>query len=215
MTIETVESVVRWVGAAAALVFLAVAVTGIIRTWNRPAGRAVGKVRRWSPLYALVFLFFIGACVFLWKPIPLELTFGFNVAAVALGALLYFPGLALYVWGRFAIGDMFGTSSTSGAELYGDHRLVTRGPFARVRHPMYLGSMLAIFGGLLLYRTWTSVLLLVFTVLLPSRAHREEQVLAAEFGDAWDEYRRRVPGFFPFRFKKRDSTLNKGGHERG
>jgi len=215
VTIETVESVVRWIGAAAALVFLTVAVVGLVVTRNRPSGRTVGKVRRWSPLFALVFLVFIGACVFLWKPIPLKLTSGFSAAALALGALLFFPGLALYVRGRFAIGDMFGTSSTSGAELYGDHRLVTRGPFALVRHPMYLGLILAVIGGLLVYRTWTFALLLVFIVVLPLRARREEQVLAAEFGGDWEEYRRGVPAFIPFRFKGRDSTLNKGDHEGG
>jgi len=213
VTIETVESVVRWVGATAALVFLTVAVTGLVGKRNRPAGRTAGKVRRWSPLYALGFIVFIGACVFLWKPIPLKLTSGLGVAALALGALLYFPGLALYVWGRFAIGDMFGTSSTSGAGLYGDHRLVTRGPFTRVRHPMYLGLILGVIGGLLVYRTWTSALLLVFTVVLPLRARREEQVLAAEFGDDWEEYRRRVPAFIPFRRKRRDAASNKDGHE--
>jgi protein-S-isoprenylcysteine O-methyltransferase Ste14 len=213
VALETVESVVRWIGAAAALVFLAVAVTGLVKTRNRPAGRATGKVRRWSPLVALGLVIFIVTCIILWEPIPVKLTSDLCTAALILGALLYFPGLALYVRGRLAIGYMFGTSTTSGAQLYDDHKLVTRGPFALVRHPMYLGIILAATGGLLLYRTWTFALLQIFVVVLPLRARREERVLADEFGGEWEEYRRVVPAFIPFRFKRRDSTSGKGDHE--
>lgn len=33
------------------------------------------------------------------------------------------------------------------------------------------------------------------------RAHREEQVLAEEFGEVWGAYRERVPGWLP-RFRR-------------
>ncbi|MBP7693784.1 MAG: hypothetical protein KA764_17815 [Anaerolineales bacterium] len=40
-----------------------------------------------------------------------------------------------------------------GAQLFADHQLVTRGPFAIVRHPMYAGIAAAALGGLLLDQT--------------------------------------------------------------
>ena len=92
---------------------------------------------------------------------------------------------------------MYNVSSSFGAQLYADQQLVTRGPFAYVRHPMYLGILVASFGGLLLYRTWTLVFTTLNFLALTVRARREEQALAAEFGEQWEAYRRRVPGWIP------------------
>ncbi|MGQ9674465.1 MAG: methyltransferase family protein [Chloroflexota bacterium] len=71
---------------------------------------------------------------------------------------------------------------------------ITIGPFAIVRHPMYLGSMPAALGALLMYRTWAAPVMAVSMpgVLLPAR--REEQVLAAQFGQQWRDDAQRVPG---------------------
>jgi protein-S-isoprenylcysteine O-methyltransferase Ste14 len=93
-------------------------------------------------------------------------------------------------------------SSTFGAHLYAGHRLVTDGPFAFVRHPMYLGILLAGVGGLLLYRTWTFVFLLTHIPSLILRAWREEEVLAEEFGREWQAYRERTPAWVPHSQKK-------------
>jgi protein-S-isoprenylcysteine O-methyltransferase Ste14 len=92
---------------------------------------------------------------------------------------------------------MYNVSSSMGAQLYADHWLVTHGPFALVRHPMYLGIILASLGGLLIYRTWTLLFTTVGFLGLALRARREEQALAAEFGEQWEEYCRRVPGWIP------------------
>lgn len=43
--------------------------------------------------------------------------------------------------------------------------------------------------------------MLLFLLLAPFlmlRARREEQALAAEFGERWQAYKRRVPPFLPF-----------------
>lgn len=62
---------------------------------------------------------------------------------------------------------------------------------------MYLGLFLAAFGGLLLYRVWTFVFVILTFLGLPARAHREEQAMIAEFGPAWQAYRRQVPAWLP------------------
>ena len=92
---------------------------------------------------------------------------------------------------------MYFVSTSFGAQLYADHQLVTHGPFAIVRHPMYVGLISAAFGSLLIYQTWTTVAFAVFAPFVLRRARREEQALAAEFGDQWLTYSRRVPAFFP------------------
>jgi protein-S-isoprenylcysteine O-methyltransferase Ste14 len=88
-----------------------------------------------------------------------------------------FFGLGLYLWGLNTLGENFNVSSGFGIRLQQAHRLVTKGPFAYVRHPMYLGVMLAAWGGSFLYRTWTMLIFAVMMFGLIVRARREEEVL--------------------------------------
>jgi protein-S-isoprenylcysteine O-methyltransferase Ste14 len=92
---------------------------------------------------------------------------------------------------------MYDASSTFGAHLSADHHLVTDGPFAYVRHPMYLGILLTGLGGLLFYRTWTFVFLLTHIPSLIIRARREEELLAVAFGREWQAYSERTPAWIP------------------
>jgi protein-S-isoprenylcysteine O-methyltransferase Ste14 len=78
-----------------------------------------------------------------------------------------------------------------------EHQLITNGPFAVVRHPMYAGLILAACGSLLIYHTWTTLLFALFAPAFTFRARREEAALAAEFGEQRQEYCKRVPAFFP------------------
>ena len=114
---------------------------------------------------------------------------------------MYFPGLVFLLWGRLALGKMYFVSTGFGAQLFADHQLVTQGPYALVRHPIYVGLIAAALGRLLIYQTWTAVAFAVFAPFVLLRARREEQALAAEFGEQWQDYCRRVPTFFP-RFKR-------------
>ena len=204
MTLDIVEWWVRWAGAVAALVCMIAALAGMARGLRRPQGRTTGLARKVLrlPGYLLISVLFFGLCFLLWRPLPLALTAPARIVALALGALLLFPGLALYLWARLILGKMYYVSSSMGAQLYADHRLVTHGPFAFVRHPMYLGVILASVGGLLIYRTWTLLFITVSFLGLVLRARREEQALAAEFGEQWDDYCHRVPGWVP-RFLRR------------
>ncbi len=126
---------------------------------------------------------------------------------LVVGSLLYFPGLSLTLWGRLALGKNYFVSTGFGAQLFADHILVTSGPFAIVRHPMYAGIFLAAIGSLLIYSTWTTLLFTCFAPFLSIRAHREETALSEEFGEQWLAYCRSVPAFVPqwlqtTRFKK-------------
>jgi protein-S-isoprenylcysteine O-methyltransferase Ste14 len=79
------------------------------------------------------------------------------------------------------------------------HRLVTAGPYRLVRHPMYAAYLLLFLGAFLLSANWVigaggaGVILTLMTLRLP----REEQRLAARFGDAWRSYREATGAFLP------------------
>jgi protein-S-isoprenylcysteine O-methyltransferase Ste14 len=195
---------VRAAGGAGALGVLLVLLWGLRQASARPlaAGERPGLTRRPPALLAAT-LAFAGLGWGLWRPLPLRLGPAARTLALAAGAPLYAAGLALVMWGRLALGDMFAASSSRGAPLFAEQRLVTHGPYARVRHPMYLGYMLAAVGGLLLYRTWTTLLLVPASLTLALRARREEAALAARFGAAWAAYVRRVPAWIPGRHSAR------------
>lgn len=194
-----IEWWVKWIGAAAAIVFLSAALWGIWRGLRRPPGRTTGRARKVLriPFYLLVGVVYFGLCFILWRPLPLTLSATARSVMLALGALLYFPGLALWLWGWRTLGDMFNVSSGFGVQLYADQRLIRHGPFAMVRHPMYLGVLIAALGAILIYRTWTPVFVALNFWGLIYRARREEQTLAAEFGEQWEVYCRSVPAWIP------------------
>ena len=79
-----------------------------------------------------------------------------------------------------------------------DHHLATTGPYARLRHPQYVGFALIMLGFL---AQWPTLLtLLMFPILLTMYvrlARREEQDALSEFGDQYTSYARVVPAFFP------------------
>jgi protein-S-isoprenylcysteine O-methyltransferase Ste14 len=115
----------------------------------------------------------------------------------ASGAVLSILGIAFIMWGRITLGRMYNVSSAFGNRLYADQELVTSGPFALARHPMYLGALIAGMGGVLLFRTWSAVLVLAHEPVFWVRAGREDQALEAEFGEKWRAYARRVHAGVP------------------
>jgi protein-S-isoprenylcysteine O-methyltransferase Ste14 len=98
---------------------------------------------------------------------------------------------------------MFGPSSGFGVRLQVAHRLITAGPYAHIRHPMYLAVIGAGIGSFLLYRTWATLGFAIIMLGLVVRARREEKVLAEEFGPEWKLYTSRAPAWFPQLWGKR------------
>lgn len=76
----------------------------------------------------------------------------------------------------------------------GTVRLVTSGPYAISRNPIYLGNTIAFAGAALAFDTlWLLFVLPFVTVGVQKLAiEREEKHLSAVFGGTWEAYRRRV-----------------------
>lgn len=196
----TLETVIHWMGGLLAFSTLGFLLYSIWRGTQRQPGRTTGRNAAWlrSPVFYLAAsAVFFGIAWLGWIPLPVSFPLLTRTVMLFLGALLYFPGLAFVLWGRLALGKNYFVSTGMGAQLFANQQLVTSGPYALVRHPMYAGLALAAWGALLIYFTWTTVYFAVFAPMLFLRARREEQVLAAEFGEQWQEYSRRVPAFLP------------------
>lgn len=204
--LETLEGLVRLAGVVVIGVTLAVIFYGLWQGSRRPVGRTAGRAPRLlrsGGFYLAAGIVYFGICWLLWKPLPVTFSPLARAVALALGSVLLFAGLGLVLWGRLALGKQYFVSTGMGAQLFADHKLITGGPYALVRHPMYLGCILAGMGGLLVYRTWTFVFVTVGFLGLAARARREEQALEDEFGEVYQAYRQRVPGWIP-RLRRQD-----------
>ena len=77
-------------------------------------------------------------------------------------------------------------------------RLATSGPYARLRHPQYIGFVLIMTGFLVQWPTIVTLAMYPILVFMYARlAKREEAEMLEQFGDAYRRYRDRVPAFFP------------------
>ena len=200
MTLDLIDNIVRWLGGLQAYAKLGIILVGVWRGTKRQAGRRTGRMGSWlrSPWFYLAsVLLFFGICYYGWSPLPWKAPLQTRAWMLALGSVLYFPGMFFVLWGRLALGKNYFVSTGFGAQLFAGHQLVTDGPFAIVRHPMYSGLIFAALGAILIYSTWTNLFFVFFAPLTSVRARHEEAALAAEFGAKWQEYRQRVPAFIP------------------
>jgi protein-S-isoprenylcysteine O-methyltransferase Ste14 len=99
------------------------------------------------------------------------------------------------------IGGGFWLIATAWRHLHAAQRaggLATEGPYARLRHPQYLGLILIMFGFLLQWPTLATLAMFPALVYVYRRlAIREEREVRAGFGARYDEYAARVPRFVP------------------
>ncbi len=84
------------------------------------------------------------------------------------------------------------------------HNLATTGPYARIRHPQYAAFMLIMFGFLMMWPTLLTLAMFPVLVWMYARlAKSEEGEALAEFGEAYEHYKRVTPAFFPWVGRKR------------
>jgi len=199
---ETIVEGLGWLGAIAGLGTLVFAITNLLLAQKRPTGQETGAARKVlrTPYLVIATVLFLWLAYILWIPLPLHPAHPWPLILSVSGTIILLPSLALYVWGLRSLGMSFNASSGFGVRLNLAHQLVTNGPFAYIRHPMYLAVILSCWGGLLLYRSWTMLVFAVMMFGLVYRGRKEEEALAQAFGAAWQAYQRSVPGWLPHIF---------------
>ena len=104
-------------------------------------------------------------------------------------------GLSLLIWARRALG----TNWSATARKNGESELVTRGPYAYVRHPIYTGFITLVLGTAAAYGHLVGLLILVMCCVgLYLKASREESILKEKFPGAFEEYKARTAMLIPF-----------------
>ena len=115
-------------------------------------------------------------------------------AARWLGVILFAAGGAMRIWPVFVLGTRF-----SGlVAIQPGHTLATSGIYRIIRHPSYLGLLVASLGWGLAFRSGVGVLLEALLIPpLVARIQAEERLLRSEFGAEYDTYRGRTSRLIP------------------
>jgi protein-S-isoprenylcysteine O-methyltransferase Ste14 len=113
------------------------------------------------------------------------------------GATLVALGLAFSVWARIHIGTNWSGTVT----VKEQHQLVRGGPYAKLRHPIYTGILLALIGTAIVRGEWRGVLaVLIAFAALWRKLRLEERWMIETFGDEYRRYREHTAALIPFLF---------------
>ncbi len=111
-----------------------------------------------------------------------------------IGLGLGLAGLGVWTWSQVALGSAWSAQ----LQLREAHHLVTSGPYARIRHPLYTAMWFWSAGLALVTACWVFVALALLVIVgLWLRVPREEQMLIERFGDEYREYMSKTGRFIP------------------
>ena len=130
---------------------------------------------------------------------PLKLVLG-SPGPLAVGQLLCVVALMTGTIGLFfASSRAMGRNWAIVARTRDDHQLVTWGPFAQVRNPIYSALFLWMLTMALALGHWRGLIVGIplYWIGTWMRVAREERLLRAQFGAAYDAYAARVKRFVP------------------
>ena len=193
-------SVARWIYLSGLIVAPAVAGSALLRVRSRTGARPLTLFRRPDAAeLARAALVVLHAVVYVigtyhhdsWLLRPLV---AISSSTVGSGACLYLGGIALYALAVRTMGDSFRIGGDPGEST----RLVDRGLYARIRHPIYTTMLLEGVGAAIMYPcAFTLGALPLACAGFFAQARREERILVERLGDDYSQYMRRTGRFLP------------------
>jgi protein-S-isoprenylcysteine O-methyltransferase Ste14 len=140
---------------------------------------------------------FVSTCEILWAGCYIG-TLGQQVLSPIVGSIatiLTISGLVIAILARRTLGDNW----SANVELKENHKLVTKGIYGVVRHPIYLGMFMMTVGAVLVFQSITvfsifGVVMIVFII----RMKKEEELITKAFPDEYPAYKKRTKALIPF-----------------
>lgn len=124
----------------------------------------------------------------------LATSFHTSAAIATTGFVFVVLGLAFSAWAR----DILGRNWSGRVIIQDNHQLITAGPYAYVRHPLYTGIIFAVAGTALIVADVGALIGFLFALsFMLLKSSREERLLEAEFGPIYATYRERTGGLLP------------------
>ena len=112
----------------------------------------------------------------------------------SIGAFLSVAGIGFAIWARWHLGRNWGMPMTKKAEP----ELVTSGPYAFVRHPIYTGVICAVFGSAFVNSTVWAIPAVLLTAYFLYSAKAEEQFFQQQFPKQYPAYKKRTKMIIPY-----------------
>ena len=163
--------------------------------WTKQTVYQENRARRLAyliPFFIGVYLIFGGRRL----SDPLDLRIIPRIDALAfIGVVLCVGGLLFCLWARFTLGRNW-----SGVVTFkGGHELITRGPYALVRHPIYTGLLAMVFGTAIVVGHIGAIIALPLVIVsLWIKLRSEEKLMLEKFPAEYEAYARRVKRLVPF-----------------
>ncbi len=118
------------------------------------------------------------------------------------GLVLCALGIALAIWARAHLGRNWGMPMSRKEHP----ELVTSGPYAFVRHPIYTGILLAILGSTIGVSMFWALPFVLSAGYFIYSARREEEVLLRQFPEQYSAYMKRSNMLLPWPFRSARTT---------
>ncbi len=114
-----------------------------------------------------------------------------------LGAAVLIAGLLFAVWAREHLGANWSRSVT----IKQDHELITTGPYAVVRHPIYTGILAGFLGtAIALSQVRGLIVFALIFLVLWLKLRMEEQWMRSQFGQTYAAYAHQTAALVPYLF---------------
>ncbi len=164
---------------------------------SRAERRAAMKQEGWTGIVLIaltpVELILIG--LFLWSPPWMfwaDLLFPFWLHWVGIGVLIF--SMLFMIWVHRTLGEHYSYA----LETKSEQAIVTSGPYARVRHPLYSAHTLFNFGMIFLTANIPLIILTIISIPLTYvRMIDEERMMVKTFGSVYEEYMQKTGRIFP------------------
>lgn len=117
-----------------------------------------------------------------------------NLVGPVIGSGFTWMGIGIAIWARYHLAEYWSARVT----IKEDHKLIRTGPYARLRHPIYSGLILATIGSAMVIDRWRCIVGVCLVLAgYCFKAKKEESMLTQQFGEAFHEHQKHTGFLFP------------------
>ncbi|HEX8278432.1 MAG TPA: isoprenylcysteine carboxylmethyltransferase family protein [Segetibacter sp.] len=119
-----------------------------------------------------------------------------NTTVTIIGFIVLWSGVMLRNYSIKILGKHF----TATIQLQNNHMLITKGPYSVIRHPSYLGAMIALAGSAIFLNSLTGTLTAITAMMVAYlvRINAEEKMMSGLFGNEYRRYQKKTSRLIPF-----------------
>lgn len=149
-----------------------------------------------ASLWTIILSSIVVAIPFGYYLIPESLYLPLDTWGTVATLTILFVGLFLRCWAIYTLGSFF----TVHVAIHQEHKIISKGPYALIRHPSYTGLLLELLALALSYQHALSlgIIMVPAFIMLLIRIQMEERVLREHLGEDYRFYQKQTYVLFPY-----------------